>query len=82
MDDHLKTQYENYFALFRTEGWKQFIEDMSIVYEGYQIEDIKDDLGLAKVQGERKILRNVLVFEDAIRTTYDTLMEESSDTAL
>jgi hypothetical protein len=53
---------------------------MTDVFEGYRIEDIKDDIDLAKVQGERKILKNILAFEDAVRTTYDTLVEEDSDT--
>jgi len=66
--------------MFRTEGWKQFVEDMTDVFEGYRIEDIKDDIDLAKVQGERKILKNILAFEDAVSTTYDTLVEEDSDT--
>jgi hypothetical protein len=53
---------------------------MTDVFEGYRIEDIKDDIDLAKVQGERKILKNILAFEDAVSTTYDTLVEEDSDT--
>lgn len=80
MEQYLKTQYDNYFEMFRTEGWKQFVEDMTDVFKGYRIEDIKDDIDLAKVQGERKILNTILAFEDAIRTTYDTFAEEDSDT--
>lgn len=82
MDQYLKTQYDNYFEMFRTEGWKQFVEDMTDVYQGYRIEDIKDDIDLAKVQGERKILNTILAFEDSIRTTYDTFAEEDSDTEI
>ena len=82
MDQYLKTQYDHYFEMFRTEGWKQFVEDMTDVFEGYRIEDIKDDIDLAKVQGERKILNTILAFEDSIRTTYDTFAEEDSDTEI
>lgn len=82
MDQYLKTQYDNYFEMFRTEGWKQFVEDMTDVFQGYRIEDIKDDIDLAKVQGERKILNTILAFEDSIRTTYDTFAEEDSDTEI
>lgn len=82
MDQYLKTQYDNYFEMFRTEGWKQFVEDMTDVFQGYRIEDIKDDIDLAKVQGERKILNTILAFENSIRTTYDTFAEEDSDTEI
>lgn len=82
MDTELQTQYDNYFAMFRTEGWKQFIEDMNGVYESYSIDNLKDDLDLFKVQGERKVLKNILVFEDAIRSTYDALNEDDYDSSL
>jgi hypothetical protein len=82
LDTELQTQYDNYFTMFRTEGWKQFIEDMNEVYEAYRREDIKDDIDLAKVQGERKILKNILVFEDAIHSTYDALEEDDYDSSL
>lgn len=82
MDTELQTQYDNYFTMFRTEGWKQFIEDMNEIYEAYRIEDIKDDIDLAKVQGERKVLKNILAFEDAIRSTYDALNEDGYDSSL
>ena len=36
----------------------------------------------AKVQGERKVLKNILAFEDAIHSTYDALNEDGYDSSL
>lgn len=79
MDQELLNQYENYFQMFRTEGWKQFVEDMQAIYDSYRIEDIKDEKNLAYIKGERRILNQVLQFEPAIKRNYDMAMEQSSD---
>mgnify|MGYP003628159159 CR=1 FL=1 len=76
MDTNLQKAYDNYFALFRTEGWKQFIEDMESVYDGFHIEDIKDEQSLFKTQGELKILNNILCFENGIKANYEILTEK------
>ena len=76
MDDTLRTQYENYFKTFRTEGWKHFIEDMQTIYDGYHIEDIKDSEQLAFTKGERRILNQILCFEDNMQAHYKLLLED------
>lgn len=79
MDIDLEKQYDNYFRIFSTKGWKQFIEDMQDVYDNYRIEDIKDEIQLAQVQGERKILWQVLKFEESLRHAYDSHIEDTDD---
>lgn len=79
MDNNLSTQYENYFQTFRTEGWKQLIEDMQAIYDAYRIEDIKDSDELAFVKGERRILSHILYLEEALRLNYDALKEGADD---
>jgi hypothetical protein len=65
--------------MFRTEGWKQFIEDMQDIYDSYIIEDIKDELQLSRVQGERFILNQILNFEWSIQNAQDLLNESDDD---
>jgi len=79
LDIELQVQYDNYFNMFRTEGWKQFIEDMQDIYDSYIIEDIKDELQLSRVQGERFILNQILNFEWSIQNAQDLLNESDDD---
>lgn len=76
MDPDLQTQYDNYFEMFRTLGWKQFIEDMEDIFENYSIDDIKDSHQLSQIQGERKILRQILRLESSLKDNYELLLEE------
>lgn len=78
MDSDLLKQYDNYFDLFTNEGWKQFIEDMEAIYEGYSIENIANEEALAYAKGERRILNQVLNFEQAIRTNYELTVEQNA----
>jgi isopentenyl diphosphate isomerase/L-lactate dehydrogenase-like FMN-dependent dehydrogenase len=79
LDNEIQNQYDNFFNTFATEGWKQLVEDLSDIYDGYRIEDIKDDIHLASVQGERRILNMILNFEDSIRRSYEDLQETDDD---
>ena len=82
MEPEVKQQYDNYFELFRTQGWKQFIEDMQSVFDTYSIESIVDGQQLAKVQGERRVLNQILNFEWSIRNNFEMEEEESDDSSL
>ena len=77
MDQELQQQYDHYFEMFATQGWKQFVEDLEDIVSGFRIEDIKDDVDLANTQGQLKVLKQILYFEDSIRRAYDDLMETS-----
>lgn len=79
MDPNLQEQYDNYFELFRTKGWKQFIEDLEEVFKSFHIEDIKDTEELFRIKGERKVLNQILGFESAIIANYDMLLQEDND---
>jgi len=77
LDQELQQQYDHYFEMFATQGWKQFVEDLEDIFNGFRIEDIKDDVDLANIQGQLKVLKQILYFEDSIRRTHDDLMETS-----
>ncbi len=76
MDSDLEKQYENFFSMFITDGWKQFIEDMEDIYDTYKIEDIKDEQQLNRVKGERSILWRIINMEQSIRYAYDNMAED------
>lgn len=79
MDQELQRQYDNYFEMFATEGWKQFVEDLEDISDNFRIEDIKDDVDLANIQGQLKVLKQILYFEDSIRRTHDDLLGDTDD---
>ena len=78
MDSDLEKQYENFFSMFITDGWKQFIEDMEDIYDTYKIEDIKDEQQLNRVKGERSILWRIINMEQSIRYAYDNMVEDDA----
>jgi hypothetical protein len=78
LDSDLEKQYENFFSMFITDGWKQFIEDMEDIYDTYKIEDIKDEQQLNRVKGERSILWRIINMEQSIRYAYDNMAEDDA----
>lgn len=79
MDQELQQQYDHYFEMFATQGWKQFVEDLEDISDNFRIEDIKDDVDLANIQGQLKVLKQILYFEDSIRRTHDDLLGDTDD---
>ena len=69
--------YENYLDLFLHPGWKQFVTEAQDLLDSYVIEDIKDDLDLSFVKGQRSSLLNITRFETGIKNTFD--MESNDD---
>jgi len=70
--------YDNYFDLFASDGWKQFIEEIQEILDKYRIEDIKNETHLAFVKGERDALFRLRRFEGGIRRAYDVLQENEN----
>jgi uncharacterized phage-like protein YoqJ len=74
--------YENFFTLFASDGWKQFVTLAKESREAFTIENIKDGESLRFIQGQLLVTNNVLSFADVMKDTYDTIKaEESSNDA-
>lgn len=71
MDKETQEYFEDYFELFSTEGWKQFIEEIEDIIDTFSIENIKDQDDLKTTQGQLQILNRIANFEDSIRNAYD-----------
>jgi len=78
LDSNLEKQYENFFSMFITDGWKQFIEDMEDIYDTYRIEDITDEQQLNRIKGERSILWRIINMEQSIHHAYDSMKEDDA----
>lgn len=73
--------YDTYFDLFLTEGWKQFIEEIRDIIDGYRIEDIKDEKHLNTIKGQLQMLQRVARFERSIRNAYEYAQEKLDNVA-
>ena len=71
MSPEEQTYYENYFDLFLTDGWKQFVAEAQDLLDSFVIEDIKDSTDLAYVKGQRNSLLNIVRFETGIKNAFD-----------
>lgn len=67
--------YETYFDLFLTDGWKQFVNEITDILNDHRIEDIKDAEQLAHIKGERSVLNKIASFEAGIKNSYDYVLE-------
>ena len=74
----LEKYYENYFDLFMSPGWKQFIEETQEGLNALNLENSKDWDSFLVTKTRREQLSNLLKFEELIRIAYDreTAIEE------
>ncbi len=63
--------YDNFFSLFSTAGWSQFIEEIQDRADMYEIGYLKDEKDLYRVQGELSIIKMILSFEQFIEQGYE-----------
>lgn len=73
MSIELNKLYDNYFELFASQGWLQFIEllkqrDDVLKELGMQV---KNEYELGKLQGEHTGILTILNLEEAIKNEYD-----------
>ena len=75
MDREDEKYYNDYFDLFRSDGWKQLIEELTqnaaTINNVAVIEDAED---LFFRQGQLEVLVSLLKFEDSINNSYDDLV--------
>lgn len=71
MTPELEKYYENYFDLFMSKGWKQFLEEAQDGYDALDVEKCKDWDSFLVTKTRREQLKNILSFEDLIRTAYE-----------
>lgn len=78
MTPELEKYYEQYFDLFVTDGWKQFISDISANLEQFDIRSIEKFGDLRYSQGQVKVIDQIMNWETLIRNTYEELSQDAS----
>lgn len=77
MDKELEQYYNTYFDLFRSEGWKQFIGELSQNALGINnLEQTKDEADMYFRKGQLNVLNSVINLENMIESTY---VEQTTD---
>ena len=80
MTQELETYFNNYFAMFRSEGWKQLISELN--GNAGQINSVElttdnDNLNFRK--GQLAILATILNLETQITSGFEHAQEEQED---
>ena len=74
LDQETEQYYNKYFDLFRTDGWKQLIEELTqnaVVINS--VEATKDENDLFVRKGQLNVLAYLLNFETTTNNNYDEL---------
>ena len=80
MDKETEEYYSKYFDLFRTEGWKQLIEELrqnAMLINS--VENTKDQEDLYIRKGQLKVLAYLLNFESSLEASFEELEKEDED---
>ena len=79
-DNELETYFEQMNALFRTEGWKALIKDLSLnVPIINSVESTKDDKELYFRKGQLNILGTILNLEETTRMGQEESQREEQE---
>ena len=79
MTQELETYFNNYFAMFRSEGWKQLISDLqSNVGQMNSVEMTTDNNNLNFRKGQLAILATILNLETQIENSHSEAETEES----
>jgi hypothetical protein len=80
MTQELETYFNNYFAMFRSEGWKQLISDLNgNVGQINSVELTTDNDNLNFRKGQLAILATILNLETQITSGFEQAQEEQKD---
>lgn len=83
LDDNLKKYYEDRFSTFATEGWNDFVVDVTTMLDVYNRIDTADSFEeFHKRKGQIDILQWILSLKDVSEQTYDDLVLEEHEKTL
>jgi len=80
MDKELQDYYENLLDLFATQGWKQYIEDISDNKEILEdITTINDEKQFWYRRGQLEAIHRILAYESTIKNSYEDFERDLQD---
>jgi len=85
MNKELEKYYNNFFEMFRTEGWKQLLEELTNnIEQTDNLETVKDEQDLFFRKGQLAVFKSFVNLELVITTAQEQaeLEEQSEDDAI
>lgn len=79
MTPELEKYYDRYFDLFTTDGWKQFLEDISNSAQTFDVRTVADEGALRFVQGQLMVMDKILNWEASVEVAYNQNTEEENE---
>jgi len=80
VDKELETYYNNFFDLFRNEGWKQLCTELVNNIEIINNVNLtKDEQDLFFRKGQLTVLANLVNLEETINNNYKEIIETNED---
>lgn len=80
MDKKTEEYYDNYFSLFRQQGWKQLVNDFgNNAVQINSVEATKDADDMQFRKGQLNILGYLLNMEDIMNTNYEQALKETEE---
>jgi len=77
IDQETEQYYNTYFDLFRTDGWKQLIEELQQnAFVINSVEATKDENDLYVRKGQLNVLAYLINFETATNNNYEELTSD------
>lgn len=73
--------FDNFFDLFASEGWKQFVEEAEeeLKHPQFDISNIDTEIVLNYRRGQKNTVQRIVNFEDIIRNAYDAAVEADNE---
>ncbi len=80
MNKELETYFDNYFAMFRSEGWKQLISDLRGNVENINSVELTEDANnLYFRKGQLAILGTLFNLDTQISNSHQEALESNDD---
>ena len=80
MKPELEQYFNNYFQLFRTEGWKQLVQELSDnASQQNDVQTVKDNDDLFFRKGQLAVMASVIRFEETITLAYEQAVEDNAE---
>lgn len=80
MKPELEQYFNNYFQLFRTEGWKQLVQELSDnAVQQNDVQTVKDNDDLFFRKGQLAIMASIIRFEETITLSHEQAVEDDAE---
>ena len=82
MDKQLEKYYEERFSTMSTQGWKDFIEDTTNIFNAVnKVAPIQNEQDLFFRKGQLDILQWVISLKESSEQSYESLINDSAGAA-